>query len=142
MGRFIRKILILDRHEKSCHGVTLSQHYAIDALYRKNVLTMNELSRELGLAISTLTRIVDVLTRNGLVSRNQSKQDRRKVCIELTEKGKTLAEELNSYAELFWQDILETIPAEKTPELIEDLKILLKALDGAERPCRHNTAEG
>ena len=135
MGRFIRKIILLDRNEKSCHGVTLSQHYAIDALYRKKVLTMNELSREMGLAISTLTRIVDVLVRDGFVSRSHSKQDRRKVCIELTEQGKTLAESLNSHTELFWRRILETIPAEKKPHIIDDLKILLKALDRAERTC-------
>jgi DNA-binding MarR family transcriptional regulator len=135
MGRFIRKIMILDRNEKNCHGVTLSQHYAIDALYRKKILTMNELSRELGLAVSTLTRIVDVLVRDGFVSRSHSMQDRRKVCIELTARGITLAESLNSCTEMFWHNILETIPEDKKPAIVEDLKILLNALDGAERPC-------
>lgn len=132
MNRFIRRITMLDRRENACQGVTFSQHYVIDALARKNILTMNELSRELGLAVSTLTRIVDVLVRDGLVSRGHSTEDRRKVCIELTAQGKKLAETLNTCAEWFWGTVLENLPEEKKQEITNNLKLLLKALEHAE----------
>ncbi len=135
MSRFIRRITVLDRQEKMCWGVTLSQHYVIDALHRKKILTMNELSRELGLAVSTLTRIVDVLVRDRIVSRNHSVQDRRKVCIALTDKGKELAEKLKAHTEQFWLEILETIPNDKKQEIAENLKILLTALEKAGETC-------
>ena len=131
MNRFMQKIMVLDRQEKMCWGVTLSQHYVIDMLDRKKVLTMNELSRELGLAVSTLTRIIDVLVRDEIVSRSHSAQDRRKVCIELTEKGKELAENLKECAEFFWNAVLKTIPDEKKKEISENLKILLTAVEQA-----------
>jgi DNA-binding MarR family transcriptional regulator len=131
MNRFMQKIMMLDRQEKMCQGVTLSQHYVIDTLHRKKVLTMNELSQELGLAVRTLTRIIDVLVRDEIVSRNHSAQDRRKVCIELTEKGKKLAENLKTCAEYFWNAVLKTIPDEKKKAIAEDLKILLSALEQA-----------
>jgi len=129
MSRFMQRIMVLDRQEKMCQGVTLSQHYVIDTLYRKKILMMNELSRELGLAVSTLTRIIDVLVRDGIVSRNHSAQDRRKVCIELADKGKVLAENLKACAESFWGTVLETIPDEKKKEIAENLKVLLTALE-------------
>lgn len=129
MNRFMQKIMVLDRQEKMCWGVTLSQHYVIDMLDRKKVLTMNELSRELGLAVSTLTRIIDVLVRNEIVSRTHSAQDRRKVCIELTEKGEELAENLKTCAEYFWSAVLKTIPAERKKVIAENLKVLLSALE-------------
>lgn len=127
----MQKIMTLDRQEKMCQGVTLSQHHVIDALARKKRLAMNELSQEVGVAVSTLTRIVDVLVRDGIVARRHSEQDRRKVCIELTEKGAELAETLKQCAEYFWGAVLTTIPHEKKQEISENLRILLHALEQA-----------
>ena len=131
INRFMQKIMTLDRQEKMCQGVTMSQHYVIDALYRKQTLTMNELSREVGVAVSTLTRSIDVLARNGIVLRRHSEQDRRKVCIELTDKGREQAETLKQCAEYFWGAVLATIPNEKKQEISENLRILLNALEQA-----------
>ena len=135
MSRFIQRIITLDRNEKACHGVTLSQHYMIDALYRKNILTMNELSKELNLAMSTSTRIVDILVRDGIVSRHPSESDRRKVCIRLTEKGREIAEKLNACTQQFWANILNAIPDEKKNQVSANMKMLLSALDAAQGSC-------
>ena len=135
MSRFIQKIITLDRNEKACHGVTLSQHYMIDALYRKNILTMNELSKELNLAMSTSTRITDILVRDGIVSRQPSEIDRRKVCVTLTENGREIAEKLNACTQQFWINILNAIPEEKKKQISANMKMLLKALDAAQGSC-------
>lgn len=135
-GRLIHKIIVLDRNEKTCQGVTLSQHYAISILYRKKELTMNALSQELGLAMSTLTRIVDVLVRDEIIQRNPSLTDRRKVLVSLTEKGNKIAKKLESCTHKFWLNIVESIPEEKKPELKENLKMILKALENAVHPCK------
>ena len=135
MSRFIQRIIILDRNEKACHGVTLSQHYMIDALYRKNILTMNELSKELNLAMSTSTRIIDILVRDGIVSRHPSESDRRKVNITLTEKGREIAEKLNACTQQFWANILNAIPDEKKKQISANMKMMLNALDAAQESC-------
>lgn len=135
MSRFVQKIMAMDRAEKYCYGVTLSQAYVVGTLQRKGILSMNELSQELGLAISTLTRIVDVLVRDEVVCRNPSDQDRRKVCICLTEKGKDLAEKLQACTEQFWSKIFDTIPEENKRQVTENLTRLLKAIEGAEQTC-------
>ena len=135
MGRFIRKIITLDRNEKACHGVTLSQHHLIDVLYRKDTLTMNELSRELNLAVSTTTRIADILVRDGIITRYPSEQDRRKVCVTLTDKGLEVAEGLKECTERFWTKILTSIPDNKKKEISQNIKLLLNAMDEAEGVC-------
>ena len=43
ISEHMKRMLQVDRHEKACFGVTLSQHYVISALDRKKMLTMNEL---------------------------------------------------------------------------------------------------
>lgn len=129
MNRFIRQVMAMERQEKLCWGVTLSQHYVIDALHRKQMLTMNELSEEVGLAVSTLTRVVDVLVRDNFIARHHSEEDRRKVCIELTDKGKELAENLRACAERFWGAVLEALPAEQKKAVADNLRVLVKAMD-------------
>ncbi|MBC8185831.1 winged helix-turn-helix transcriptional regulator [candidate division KSB1 bacterium] len=135
MSQCIQKIIALDRAEKVCYGVTISQAYTIGAIHKSEIITMKELSQQLGLAISTLTRIVDVLVRDDIVCRNQSQQDRRKVNICLTEKGKDLAEQLKECGEKFWAKILEAIPDKKKQEITDNLNLLLKAIEGAEKVC-------
>lgn len=135
MNRFVQKIMAMDRAEKYCYGVTLSQAYVIGTLQRKSILPMNELSQELGLAISTLTRIIDILVRDEIVCRNASEADRRKVCICLTKKGKDLAEKLQACSEQFWSKIYNTIPDKKRTQVTENLNLLLQSIDGAEQTC-------
>jgi len=135
MTRFMQKIMVMDRAEKYCYGVTLSQAYVISTLQRQNMLSMNELSQELRLAISTLTRIVDVLVRDGIVCRNTNEQDRRKVCTCLTEKGKDLAGKLQACSENFWSKILFAIPDEKRKQVTANLDLLLQAIEGEEKTC-------
>ncbi len=135
MAQVIQKMIIMDRAEKNCYGVTLSQSYTIDILYQHDQLTMKELSQKLGLAISTLTRIVNVLVRDEIVYRAQSDQDRRKVLIGLTEKGKKLAEKIQKCSCQFWAKVFDSIPADNYHQLKQSLNILLNALNGMEKSC-------
>jgi DNA-binding MarR family transcriptional regulator len=135
ISQHFRKLLQIDRKETACFGVSLSQHYVIDALDRKTELTMNELSQEVGLAMSTLTRIVDGLVRKGFISRFPSEIDRRKVCVILTDEGKTLSQNLRDCSQAFWANVLESIPADKKREMIDSFKILNDAMDSTDSAC-------
>ncbi|MBD3287984.1 MarR family transcriptional regulator [candidate division KSB1 bacterium] len=139
MNQIIQKMIVMDRAEKFCYGVTLSQAYTIDILHQQEQLTMNELSQKLGLAISTLTRIIDVLVREQIVYRAQSDLDRRKVLIGLTDKGKELAEKLQKCSCEFWAKVFDSIPAIKRTELESNLNVLLQALNSINKShCTKN----
>ena len=139
ISQHFRKLLQIDRKETACHGVSISQHYVIDALNRKIELTMNELSHEVGLAMSTLTRIVDGLVRKGFISRFPSKTDRRKVCVILTTDGKALANNLRECSQAFWAKVLESIPDEKKREMIDSFKLLNEVLESTDSACDKET---
>jgi len=135
MDRLIKRILAMDRAEKFCYGVTLSQAYVISTLYKHRRIPMKELSSELGLAISTLTRIVDILKRDGIVKRTKDLNDRRKVLIELTEKGNGLAHSLQSCSREFWKKIIDFIPADQRATTLKCCETLLTAMEKAEEIC-------
>ena len=140
ISNFIRKITVLDRSEKICCGVTISQCYTIETIYRHKIITMNELSRELGLAISTLTRIIDVLVRDKIVERSQNPNDRRKVCVSLTEHGNKLALTLVNYSQNLWKNVFNSIPSEKQENVVESLELLFNILHRKDTTsCNTNT---
>jgi MarR family transcriptional regulator, organic hydroperoxide resistance regulator len=135
LAKLIQQIIILDRNEKACQGVTLSQHYTIEALLRNRAMTMKELSREMNLATSTLTRIIDILVRDGLVKRKTKESDRRIVIVELTETGIEKADRLRECTRQFWKNILHEIPENKKPDLAEQVQLLLEAMRKIDGSC-------
>jgi len=63
--------------EFSRGGLTGPQHSVMHAVVRLGGLSVKELSRQVGLAHSTVSGIVDRLERRGLVERQTDKEDRR-----------------------------------------------------------------
>lgn len=55
-------------------------------------LTMGELSARLGLALSTVTGIIDRLVERELVTRDRSEDDRRIVVVKVTPRGRRMSE--------------------------------------------------
>ncbi|ATL47384.1 MarR family transcriptional regulator [Chitinophaga caeni] len=67
--------------------ITVDQWLVIENIYKHKKLTHNELARHTSKDITTVSRIIELLVKKELVSRMASKEDRRKVFLQLTEKG-------------------------------------------------------
>jgi MarR family transcriptional regulator, organic hydroperoxide resistance regulator len=65
-------------------GLTGPQQSAMEALVRSDGLSLKELSRELGLAHSTVSGIVDRLEARGMVERRTDDRDQRATSITVT----------------------------------------------------------
>ena len=89
---------------------------------------MNELSAELGLSSSTMTRNVDILVRRGYLERVRDDNDRRFVFVQLTESGKELTDKLQQCECDFFAEALRTIPEKEWENVASSLKLLLAAL--------------
>ena len=124
----MKKFHIINREQRYCHKVTLSQGYAINILAERGKMTMTELSRDLGVAPSTMTRIVDVLVREKIIQRSESCDDRRQVCVELTDRGKALQSNLEQSSTEYLTLFLNALPGEKTGAVISALQLLNKAI--------------
>jgi DNA-binding MarR family transcriptional regulator len=129
IGRLIRSLSLLERDQKVCCGTTMSQCYTIEALARERALSMHELSRNMGVTMSTMTRVIDILVRDGVVDRKSSSEDRRIVCVELTAKGTDLARKLRDCADDYSKQILNLVPAEHRAEVVKSLVLLADAVD-------------
>jgi DNA-binding MarR family transcriptional regulator len=90
LRRIIRAVDIHSRKLASEHGITVPQLMCILKIDELGSLTIKELSNEIFLNPSTTVGIVDRLEKNGAVTRERSVRDRRKVRIQLTQKGKEI----------------------------------------------------
>ena len=120
--------LQLERSGKCCHGVTLSQCHALDLLFKKGDLTMNELSRQMGLAKSTMTRIVNNMVREGWIDQVRDQRDKRLVNVRLTQKGKKMAETLGGSSREYVQRIMKHLPPDKIPQVVESLRWIAESV--------------
>jgi MarR family transcriptional regulator, organic hydroperoxide resistance regulator len=74
-------------------GVTYSQYLVLLVLWEKEQCTVKEIGEALFLDSGTLTPLLKRLQAAGLIVRERSLQDERKVLISLTEKGLALQKE-------------------------------------------------
>ena len=130
----VRNLGILEKTETSCCGVTVSQCHAIVEVGRKKEISLNELAELLGLDKSTMSRTINNLVEEGLVSREIHSGDRRYVTIELTDIGQDVFKTIEDSMEKYYSGILDTIPEDKRSQIIESLQLLVEAVK-ANKSC-------
>jgi DNA-binding MarR family transcriptional regulator len=103
-------------------------------------LSLSELSGRIRAQNSTVTGIIDRMEREGLVTRERSKEDRRVVYIRLTTKGRKLAEEIPVEPMEIFRGALESLSAAEVRDLVKILgkvarrvrQIVRRETDGAQ----------
>ncbi len=113
----------------SRHGVSIGMWYFLRALWEEDGLTQRELSRRVKMMEPTTATALESMERRGLISRTRNTQDRRKVNIRLTDKGRRLREVLLRCAMEVNQVALAGISPKKIPALREQLGRIKRNLD-------------
>ena len=134
LGNLIRGYQLRDRDEICCHGISVAQCYALQVVGEAGSPKMSELADRLQLKVSTLTRTVDQLVAQDLVSRCDDPRDRRICCVTLTPEGRRILDTINREIIEIEKDVLRRIPAEDREPLIRGLTEIADAL--AERRAR------
>src|SRR5512140_1643598 len=113
----------LQRGEKRCFGVTMSQCMTLEVLHAEGEMTASGLAVRLGLDTTTVTRLVDVLARDGLVRRARDEEgDRRRTFVSLSARGRTMAEKLVACADAYCARILARIPGQRRRDILRMLQ--------------------
>lgn len=93
--RLTHRLLQRYLHQKIApHGVTLGMWYFLRALWQDDGLTQRELSTIVGTMEPTTLNAIKAMETSGLVHRIRNDQDRRKVNVFLTARGRQLEKQL------------------------------------------------
>ncbi len=103
-------------------GITRIQWIALYYLDNEESISQKNLAIKMKTKDPSIARLLDRMERDGLIQRIKSKEDRRVTYVKLTDKGKTLKDEVLPEGEIFSDILLDGISD-------DDLKTFQKVLD-------------
>ncbi len=127
--RLVREYELCDQMCMGQYRVTASQGYTLLSLPESESITMNALSEAMGLANSTMTRMVDQLVKKGFVCRTPDVEDRRVVRVGLTAKGQEMRQSLEEAQQYLFGQVLSEIPPDERHVLLQVLERVVTAIE-------------
>ena len=94
LGKVSRQMTRLYRERLAKYSLSQPQFFLLIALYEEDDILISRLAEKVALDKSTLTGILDRLERDGLVTRQSTPNDRRALYIHLTERSRSLQDDL------------------------------------------------
>jgi DNA-binding MarR family transcriptional regulator len=92
-------------------------------------LTVKGMSLKLNVAKSRVTKLIDNLSKKGLVSRIDDPKDARMRLISLSPKGKALADEIEGFQEKLYLEILLQLQTQERQDVLSHLGTLRSAME-------------
>jgi len=111
------------------YNVSAAQVNCLLALHEYGPLPPSQIAKMILVNSSTVTGIIDRLEQKGLVQRQRISQDRRVITIQLTESGKTLAENAPSPIQQKIIDGLKKLNPQEIEHIVNALNMLTNMLD-------------
>jgi MarR family transcriptional regulator, organic hydroperoxide resistance regulator len=115
------------------YGVTLPMYRVMAALWQRGGQRLGDLSEVTSVEISTLSRLVGIMQRRGLLSRTRPDSNARTVQINLTRSGRALVEQLIPLAQRHEEVVLRGFAADEVDVLKKNLVTVYRNLDLLDR---------
>ena len=115
------------------YGATLPMYRVMAALWQRGGQRLGDLSEMTSVEISTLSRLVGVMQRKGLLSRTRPDSNARTVEINLTRAGRVLVEQLIPLAQRHEEVGLKGFAADQVDVLKKNLVTVYHNLDVLDR---------
>ena len=123
-----REVTLRQASEVCCGDLTLEQFRTLQAVHSSERASIGPLSAELGVDVSTMSRNVSVLERDGYLVRARSEDDARFVYVSLTAKGRRARETLRCSERDVLADVYHRLPAAERPRVLKTLETLRASL--------------
>jgi DNA-binding MarR family transcriptional regulator len=134
LSRVARDVTRRQSSEVCCGDVTLEQFQTLRAASAgdpTSPMSLGALSAALRVDLSTMSRNVTVLERDGYLARARSADDGRVVLVKLTAKGRRALETLRCDERDVLKGVYDGLPVAARSTVIDALQALANALEGA-----------
>ena len=110
--------------------LSLSQLHMVRVVWETGAITMSELADRMGVSPPSASVMVERLVTKGILSRNQSTDDRRKVLVDISPQAVTRAQAIEASLMQFFVELVETIGPETAQMWCDVLARIKSALSG------------
>ena len=112
-------------------GITYPQYLVLMILWEEDGMPVNDIAKKLILNTNTITPLLKRMEQQGFVKRKRSREDERKVMVQLTAKGKELQEEASVIPEKLAGRLAEgKLKTDDLVRLKEMLDSMIRSLAG------------
>ncbi|MCM3004953.1 MarR family winged helix-turn-helix transcriptional regulator [Priestia koreensis] len=87
-------------------------------LENEEKMKMNEIADYLGITLGSATSMIDKLEKHDIVERTRSKEDRRIVSVQLTERGREVLEKIRQYFTDEAKTIFHSLPEDQIANML------------------------
>lgn len=115
----INKLIREKGKENDISSTQIQTLIFLSGAHHKNK-NVSSIARRLQIAQPTASRVVESLVEKGLIERQRSEVDRRKVKLELTKKGESVTEEINEISQTL-QETVQGLTEDRQTKLSQDL---------------------
>ena len=129
LRRVTRAIDLYSRQLAKQYQLTGPQVVCIRQIQRDTPTSPGELARAISLSQATVTGILDRLLKRGLVRRERSEEDRRRVIVTLTSSGKELARTVPSPLQERFAERLAALPDENRAVISTVLQQVVRMME-------------
>lgn len=132
LSRVAREVTVRQASDVCCGDLTLEQFQTLKAVSASDQVSIGSLSAKLRVDLSTMSRNVALLERNGYLLRARSAEDGRIVQVTLTAKGKRALHTLRCGERDVLGDVFDRLPPAERPRVLEALESLSACLTESE----------
>ena len=125
--RVFEKILL----EEGVEAFNGTQGRILYILWDKDKVPIKIISKETGLAITSLTTILENMENDGLIVRNKDENDKRQTMISLTKKARNLSKNFNNVSKKMNKIFYKDFTKEQINVMEEGLEKICKSFENA-----------
>lgn len=112
-------------------GITYPQYLVLMLLWEKGEMHVNNIAKKLILNTNTITPLLKRMEQQGIIQRQRSTTDERKVAVSLTEEGKSLEASASKIPEMLANKLLSgNLQLNDIISLKNNLEVLIGMLKG------------
>jgi MarR family transcriptional regulator for hemolysin len=104
--------------------LSVAQFRTLAFIKNNDGASLSTLAAHIGLTLPSMSKLVDGLVSRGLVSRSSGRDDRRKICLQLTVAGQTELESAYSHTQTFLVNKISGLAKDDLNTIIRSMQIL------------------
>ena len=124
-----RKLIFTDREMELSYNINKTQRGVLMYIAFNGPVLMNQVSERFALEKGSFTQVADSLENLLLIERKRCDKDRRKIYLEITEKGKETALKIHSATEARIEKLLSSLSQNEKEKLLSSLEEVAGFID-------------
>ncbi|HEY9151843.1 MAG TPA: MarR family transcriptional regulator [Anaerolineales bacterium] len=106
------------------HDLSVPQFRTLTFISRNPEVSLSNLAEHLGLTLPSTSKLVDGLVNQKIITRRESKEDRRRLTLVLTKSGEDILRTAHKATQDRLKDILHELSADELSSVIRAMEIL------------------